>query len=353
MKKVYFLSVLLLFINVISAQDSLQTQKEEFKPTLKLKGFTHLYFSAGESNSDDFLYGFSVRRVRVIPYGNLSEKITYKIQFAFDKQTPTFLDATLQYNYSDLLQFQVGQFATPGPRTSALSSKYFGTSNQLFSQRAGISQEWFSQSGTKSGRDLGMEVHGKVLDKSLYYAVMFANPITTSLFTPSVKSGTLSHNDNGLKIVGRLEYYLLDDDLAIGGSACESSYTSSGIDNKIQYYSGHAIYRSDKLNVISEYILGNYGMKDSLIGYNGFMVDLAYSIGKIQPAVRFDLFSPLNGDPDGSGVEQYSTVAFGVNYYMNKKITIYADYYIRNEKTMAGIDDLKNNLFLINFQFKY
>jgi len=313
---------------------------------VKLKGLVQSWVSVaaqeGESNSG---YGFTMRRVRLKPYGTLGKNIEWGIQVGWDKQTASLLDAYIDYKFTNSFRVKVGQFAAPGTVSGALTSS--GALDQI--ERAMVSQNWGGNAGLFGYRGLGIQAHGELLEGKLYYALMLANPKTNSLFTPSVKSSTYSHDKNGVQAWGRLEVKPLKG-LRIGtfygGGKDDDDYVTDS-------YGAHLFYADSGWNFKLEYIAGKYGMQGSEQKYNGLYASLGYRLNKLEPNCKYDWYTPNDGAADSLGVKRYNNITFGLNYFYSKEVKFQANYVLREETMNAGIEKPANNIFYICFQYSY
>lgn len=349
MKKIFTLLFLMLTLSTIAQEE------EKFKPTMKFKGFTQLFFSA--SDYEDSPYGFTIRRLRIVPHGNITKNISYKFQFGYDKYSPSVLDALLNFKIRDEFQVQAGLYPAPGARSGAFGDATWSTTKMNVIQRSMHTQNYNTFMKMKGYRDIGVQVHGHLLDKKLYYATMIANPNASDIFTPGVKTPAYSHSYNGIKSWTRLEFKPIEG-MGIGGFVGVSSFKDS-IDNQAQAYGGHFVYRSDNIRAFAELVAGSNNYDSDYVGdfdYMGMFVELGYVInGKFMPVVGFDRFQPNTDGPDGYGVEAYNNLTIGCSIFIDKSVKLMANYILRMEERDETIapDDIDNNLFLISLQYIY
>lgn len=340
MKKKYFVLPIVLALALYSM--SLPVQAE-----VKFKGLFQSWFSyAPQGDSGDDGYGFTIRRMRFKPYGSLGEKVKWTLQVGWDKQNAALLDAFLDLLLSEQFQIRIGQFSAPGTVSGSLTSS--GSLDLV--ERPMVSQMWNGNSRLAGYRAFGIQAHGHLANGKLYYALMFANPKTTSLFNPGVKSSEYSHSDNGISLWGRLEAK------PVKGMRIGAFVGSAKDDNDIvtNSYGAHFFYTSGAVNFKAEYIGGQFGLDGMETKYNGFYTLLGYKLdSKFEPIVRYDFYTPNDGGADSSGVEKYNNFTVGLNYFYSKKVKFQANYVIRSESMMTGMDELDNNIFYICFQYSY
>lgn len=329
-------------------------EEEKFKPTMKFKGFTQLFYGASPENAP---YGFTIRRLRIVPFGEITKNINYKFQFGFDKfSSSPVLDALINFKIKDEIQVQAGLFPAPGARSGAFGDATWSTTKMNLIQRSMHTQNYGSFMKTKGYRDIGLQIHGHLLDKKLYYAIMGANPNANDLFTPSVKSAGYSHNDNGWKLWSRIEYKPIDG-MGIGGFIGMSDYRDS-IAKEAQAFGGHFVYRSDGFRAFAEIVSGKNSdeLDQSNFEYLGYFAELGYVINdKIMPVIGIDRFQPNKDGADKLGIKTYTNLTLGCNWYISKSVKLMANYILRMEdrdETMAP-NDIDNNLFLISLQYIY
>jgi phosphate-selective porin len=332
------LAVIFVFIFFISIFSVLAAE-------IKFGGYIHAWFSYGDLDNDGSgAYGFTLRRVRLKPYGSLSKSIKWGLQVGWDKQTASLIEIYLDFDLSKAFKIKIGQFPVPGAISGTLTS----TTRLDFIERAAVTDHWGENSALLRHRGVGLQVYGNLFNEKLYYAVMIANPRTSSLFSPGIKSPGYSHEDNGVTLWGRVEAALMKG-FKIGAFYSEGKTTDTDSDYIRDSYGAHLFYSKDPVNFKIEYIAGGYGIEGEETRYNGMYTVLGYKIGKLEPIVRYGLYTPNNGHPDNIGVETYKNLTLGMNYYPGSKLKFQVNYVSKNEK---GIK-LTNNLFYINLQFVF
>jgi hypothetical protein len=315
---------------------------------IKFKGFAQAWFSYAQQNSDDndSGYGFTLRRVRFKPYGSFSKKITWTLQFGWDKFSAKLIDAYVDFNLSPALVFTVGHYTVPGAMSSTLTS----SAKLDMIERPQITQKWGSNSGLSGYRTLGIQAQGKLAGNKLYYAIMFANPKTSSFFTPSLGSGDYTHHNYGTMVWARIETFLLKG-LRIGAFYGGSKETDTQL--KRSSYGAHLYYVQGAVNFKVEYLAGKFGTGGDETEYNGMFALLGYKVKKIEPIVRFDFYKPNNGNPDEDGVEIFRNFTLGINYFHSKNIKFQVNYVLRDEAMASGLEKIRNDLFYVCLQFSY
>jgi len=348
-------------ITTTYAQEKTETapaNETVYNPTMHFKGFAHMYYSVGENSDGDIIHGASIRRLRFKPYGTITDKLGYALQFGLGKQKVAIIDGFMYYKFSPVAKLQVGQFCPPALRSGGFADSYFSTTTMNLVQRPSMAQNWASLANTTGYREVGVQVDGTLSDEKIYYGIMLANPKGNNLFTPSVKDQTNKHDDSGIKTWARIEGRF-SKELAVGAFGGYSTYSNKNTSNEdsacTMVNSGlHVIYRSENFKFMTEgYIMNN--TEDS-VDYSamGYFVEATYQINKIEPAIRYGMFDPNTDSFDKLGAESYSNLTIGLNYYFNKKCKIQANYIYRMEVMADGYDDeIYNNLFLVNLQYVF
>jgi len=328
---------------------SFSTQMAADKPDIQFKGLFQTWLSyAPTAGTDDDGYGFTLRRLRLAPYGSFSETIKWGFQVCWDQQKAALLDAYLDFHLSPSFKIKVGQFPPPGTISAALTS-----SGKLdLVERSMVTQRWNGFNLLTSYRALGIQAYGDFFDGKLYWALMLANPSATDLFTPRVSSPLYVHDINGITLWGRLEAKPIKG-MSIGAFIGTGTATVEDhpLDYKISTYGVHVFYTANAINFKAEYMAGKYGYEGFDTKYNGYYVLLGYTFDKIEPIVQYDSFTPIDGSADGLGVTRYSNITLGLNYFYNKNIKLQANYVLRDESVTGGLEKLDNNIFYICFQY--
>ncbi len=337
MKKVLLIFFLLLMVNFIF-----------LNADVNFKGLVQTWFSFADQNVDETTgYGFTLKRLRFKPYGNFGKNIKWGFQVGWDKQSAKLYDAYIDFSLSKQFGIKIGQFSAPGSVSGASTS----SAKLDLIERAMIIQKWNGNSGLFGYRAFGIQFHGKLMNNKLYYAFMVSNPNTTSLFNPGIKSSSYKHENNGFGFWGRLEVKPVDG-LSFGGFFGSSKTTDTEL--KRNSFGAHVFYVKNGFNFKVEYLSGQYGLEDQETKYSGFFVVFGYKINnKIEPVIRYDTYTPNDGNADAAGVEKYNNIGIGVNYYYCKRVKFQVNYLIRTETMSEGLDELKNNIFYVNFQYSF
>lgn len=339
------------------AQDAATQPQEEtkkFEPTLHAKGYTQLNFAYGQldgtDNFDENPYGFSLRRVRFMPYGEFSENISWGILFSADKLSPGLITAYMNFKLKeDLVQLKAGLIDNPGARQGAGIS----SSKLVLVQRAPIVQAWAGNFHTKGYYDVGVKLHGKA--GKLKYALLIANASATNAFTGTSVKGNFSHDSyNGLKEVARIDFAPIEG-LEIGGFGGFTAYNSVIADSLRDFtslsYGGDLAYKANGMEIQAGYIGGatdELMANDTIesVEYNGLYLHGGYKIGNIMPTCGFDMYNP---ESNSDNAESYMGISVGMNAFVGKNVKFQANYVHRLESE----NEIDNNLIILNIQYVF
>ncbi len=311
--------------------------------SVNFKGLIQNWFSISSQDfgdgTSDSIYGFANRRIRLAPYGSLGRKIRWGVQFAFDKfNTPTVLDAYIDYFISREAIIRFGKFAAPGSTSGALTSS--GALDLI--ERSAITQLWGINSGLHAYRAIGAQLSGKFLEGKLYYALMISNALTASNnWLPSGKTLTFANGHNGLGFWGRIEASPIPG-LKLGGFLGSGSEADPAIvesDIKRSSYGGHLAYKKNNINFKFEYISG----ERSEIKYSGMSVLAGYRLNQIEPIIGFETYTTVD---EG---EKYTNFTAGLNYFHSKRVKLQVNYMMRSEELI----DIDNDIIYFNVQYSF
>ena len=106
---------IMLFVSVLAFA------QEKVDRTPKISGFVQGMYEADFNSDFDLTTNtFRMRRVRMSIDGNLTEKLSYKIQGDF-LNSPMLVDAYLKYTFCDAFAIQAGQFKIPFTMETAIN----------------------------------------------------------------------------------------------------------------------------------------------------------------------------------------------------------------------------------------
>ncbi len=130
--------------------------------------------------------GFLLRRARPILQGTLYHDFDFMFVPDFATPTPTIFDALINYNYSPGFQIMAGKFKSPIGLEQLVSDR-----NLLFNERT-------LATDLVPNRDVGIALHGLVLNRELNYAI--------GVFNGTSDGGNSQNNNfaNDVAFMGRL-----------------------------------------------------------------------------------------------------------------------------------------------------
>ncbi len=107
---------------ILNAQD---TEKEIFKPSMKMEGRIMYDFNLLSAGDDYHVNGNEFRRVRLAAKGNATKNIGYKVEFDFAGGAVNFRDVYLKFGLPDNAgNLLIGSFTEPSSLNNMTSSKY-------------------------------------------------------------------------------------------------------------------------------------------------------------------------------------------------------------------------------------
>lgn len=324
----------------------IKTQDDKFK--LNITGYTQLMYELEkfENDSKNNINTFRVRRARLTFSGNtFTKKLTYKFQLDLTK--PQLLDGFYEYAaFGDALHIKVGQWTIPMNRQQIVSS-----SKQQFNDRSLASAEFIPgieidadkdgvvEKTNKDGRDIGLGVNGKVLNKKLEYEVAAMNGSginTTNVNNEFMYAGRVSYN-----ILGEYGYAESDidrsDDPAVFvgghgiynvGEITQNKIIQGGVESGLKWkglsVQGELMLRNTNAIVAKD--KNDYGYY-AQAGY--FVVPKKLEVAARASQVFFD--GPRNDKAEFS---------LGVNYFIFKQgVKLQGDYSWLPENTSTGVEN--------------
>jgi phosphate-selective porin OprO/OprP len=156
--------------------------------SLRLRGLVQadarLYLDKANVAQD----GFVLRRARLIFEGKFNDNVQYTVQPEFAGSTVSILDANINTVVTPGFQVRIGRFKTP-----------IGL-EQLQSDPVAFFNERSIATNLTPNRDVGIQVHGDILEKRLNYAVGVFNGVLENGNSPAASTNT----EGDFTTVGRL-----------------------------------------------------------------------------------------------------------------------------------------------------
>ena len=314
----------------------------------KISGFVQGMYQANLTDEGELSSNtFRMRRVRMSVDGNLSPKVSYKLQGDFSR-SPMLVDAYVKYKACNAFAVQVGQFKTPFTIESPINP----VNLEIFDygeiiQQLGGYKDVCGVGGL--GRDIGVMFTGDLFPvKDMSYSI-----VNYAVGVFNGNGPTTTDNNNRKDLVGRLEVHPGLKDLTLSGSYYYGKYNKdedyNGIRNR---WAAGAQYNDGKLVIRSEYLSGTTGYQGfegegapdqfnsfgyyAMAGYN-FQFGKEGKIQKLMPVLRYEHFEQQTGVfgiqtadhvvyylPNVSAPTSYYTV--GINYWPIKSVNFKLDY---------------------------
>lgn len=351
MKKIV---VLVLFCLILVANIVAQTKTVEKQPKplvssqpvirsiierINLMGYAQIGYTASDEKGVDVTNNFDVKRIIFMADANITDK--WHAFFMSDlNNNASLLEIYTEYTFCDPLTVKVGQFKIP-----------FGIENQMsptvvelidvyaLSTRKMICSD--PTTGSTSGRDIGMMVHGEFFETTLQYNFALING--QGINTADV--------NNSKDLVASIDYSGVDNLLlnlsayygtacAMDNQACFAGRIKNGDDYYRQRYSIGARYMNDLFSLRSEYIYG----KDERLKSDGFYVTGALNLMReMQVLASYDYYNP-----DAAIGDESSSYTVGAQYWFYPRCRLQLNYvYQQNEK----LDDIQKIQAQIQVRF--
>ncbi|MBE6177182.1 MAG: porin [Rikenellaceae bacterium] len=224
---------------------------------------------------------FRLRRVRLSVAGDIGKKIDYKFQA--ELSSFKLLDAYFNYKPFEQFKVKVGQFKVP---FSIENTEYSPTKIILIDHPMGMQRlmgfdEKIGETTLKNtGRELGINLHGSVLNKALSYDLAVFNGAGLNT----------TDNNKSKDVVGRLIYSPIQG-LRVSGSYYWGEFGEEFYAR--ERWTVGAAYDKGALIARAEYIAGTTGFEDAEIDSEGWyaLAGWRFCDGKWSVAARYDTFS--------------------------------------------------------------
>lgn len=224
---------------------------------------------------------FRLRRVRMSVAGEIGKKIDYKFQA--ELSSFKLLDAYFNYKPFESFKVKAGQFKVPFTveNTDYTPTKMILMDHPMVLDRLVGSSEQIGDTTLKStGRELGIDLHGSLLNKVLHYDLAIFNGAGLNT----------TDNNKSKDVVGRLKVTPCKG-LTLSGSYYWGEYDDTFFTRERWSFGG--VYDKDAVLVRAEYVGGKTGFEDAELESDGWYVLGGYRFadGKWQVAARYDSFT--------------------------------------------------------------
>lgn len=334
MKKIAALLVSLILVQLVVSQTAPEKTESKknvlsdpvlrtFKERINLMGYAQMGYTASNEKGVDVNNNFDIKRIIFMADAKITDKWHAFFMSNLNKNA-SLLEVYTEYTFCDPLTVKVGQFKIP-----------FGIENQMsptvvelidvyaLSTRKMICSD--PTTGSTSGRDIGMMVHGQFLEKTLKYnfAVINGQGINTS---------DVNHAKD---LVASIDYLGVEDLLlnlsayygtacTMDNQACFAGRMKNGDDYNRQRYSVGARYINTLFSLRSEYIYG----KDERLKSDGFYVTGSLNLMKeMQVLASYDYYKP-----DTAIGNESNSYTVGAQYWFYPRCRLQLNYvYQQNE----------------------
>ncbi len=296
---------------------------------LKISSFAQVRYQYPENAAA----GFDIHRARLDFNGNITDRIDYRLQPAFEGSSAKLLDAYMDYEVGHYLIFTGGQSKIPFSKENLTPSKVMEMID-----RPEVVQTLVL--GNQIGRDIGMKAGGKFLKLSDTYLFEYALGIFNGqgINTPDLNDQKdyvgrlLIHPINGLSFGGG--YYTGRNALyGITGSSYEHTMVGAEL-----------VYIHDPISLRAEYIKGKDGSKKGTTSSQGWYIQGAHFFleKRLQCALRYEAY-----DPDINVSNNTSSIyTIGLNWFFTTLTRIQVDYEIKD------VEGAKKNSNLLTAQLQ-
>ena len=330
------------------AQERREREKREAKGGLempKISGFVQGMYQANLNDEGKLVSNtLRMRRVRMSLEGNLSSKVSYKIQGDFSR-SPMLVDAFLKYKACDAFAIQIGQFKTPFTLESPINPINLEIFDYGESVKGLVGYDDVCGVGGL-GRDIGVMATGKLFPVRGEEGIKY-NIVDYAVGVFNGNGPTTTDNNNRKDIVGRLEVHPGLKALTLSGSYYYGKYYKDEINNGARNrWAAGAQYDDGNFLVRGEYLSGTTGYLEytPLVGTeelyqlsDGFYAVAGYNFkfgkeGKKQtlmPVLRFEHFKAGDKSHIENGATNYYTA--GINYWPLKSVNFKVDYSLIQE----------------------
>ncbi len=272
---------------------------------------------------------FRLRRVRMSVAGDIGSKIDYKFQA--ELSSFKLLDAYFNYKPFESFKVKAGQFKVPFTieNTDYTPTKMILADHPLVLDRlVGSSEKIGATTLKNTGRELGIDIHGTLLNKAVQYDLAIFNG-----------AGLNTTDDNKSKdVVGRVKVTPVSG-LTLSGSYYWGEFSDAFYTRERWSFGG--VYDKNALLIRAEYVGGKTGFEEAELKSDGWYVLGGYRIagGKWQVAARYDSFTENTDDRDNTTQSNYT---LGVAWKPIKNLRlqgnyVYEDYSVGGNRSVAII----------------
>lgn len=244
------------------------------------------------------------------------------------------------------------------PNTSLLEA-YGEYADKTYSARLGLSRIPFGYESPLGSNKLITLERSQVVSQllvvpGLWYdrgAYVYVKPVDKLNIAAGVANGastsTAQDPNNGKNVVARVGYQVLPKTIVgisyYDGTVAQTNNGSyvTGTHIDAQRIGADLEATAGQFQIISEALLGKNGDVDAKGGY----VTVAYTQGKTQPYVRYDVYDP-NTDTANNSFERWTG---GVGYYVTPNAKLSLEYEAINDDTQPNLNGRLTTQYQISF----
>ncbi len=327
---------------------------QKFKEKVSLNGWVDFQYAYNyqdlNDGKNDQSNVFQIRRARLDVKGNLTPKISFRLQGDL-ANTPKLIDAFAKVNFCKYIAVQAGQFKIPFSIENAYSplNLEFADNAQVVSALSGYS-DVTGISSYANGREMGVMLSGTLAE---YTRNEEKIPILEYSIGVFGGNGINVKKDNMAKDVsGRLDFHPFLKDLVLSASAYLGTYTMQNADGRYGKRNRFAVgaeYKNKNLTIRSEYIWGTTGFYDTTLASlyyletRGIYLTAGYWFHfgwgknssvqqKLRPVLRVDFYQK---DIDAKRNSLYYSA--GVDWWPEKHLRLQVNYVLKQQQQYKAL----------------
>lgn len=276
-------------------------------------GYTYTDADGEKSNT------FEIRRVIFMVDGKITDKWSVSFMYSF-ANTAKILELYTEYRFFPELAVRVGQFKTAFTIENPMSPCYVELINcysQATSYLAGLDGS-DALYGSNSGRDMGIQVHGKLFNKLIAYNIGIMNG----------QGINVKDKNNRKDIVGSLTVnplkWLSVTGTFVKGEGCAVATSSVNPDIAIgdnytrNRWSAGAVVQTKPVSLRTEYL----GGKDGEVKSEGY-----YAVASIHALPKFDIIASYDYfNKNKTTADKQSNYIAGVQWWFYPKCRLQLQY---------------------------
>lgn len=341
------------------------------EPIIQIHGLVqnHLSFQNGNTGEwlaekdTSLLISFGNYRTRLGIEGQLNLKLSFQFQIAQEYQRSlSVLSAWMDYRIRSYISIKIGKFPSIGP----LGGEMTPVEDDEFVYKTSIVRNWNTTFGLDSFHDLGIMMHGSVLNDIFHYKLQLCNGNNKKNVIGNSENGYFYAADAGLSKAGWISVVPVKE-----LSAGTYLYFSNNKQESSSYFDGSSKgifirFENPKLKIQSEYIQWNgdyisrdynwawaiYTEEKISVDVKGFyLLSSVYITDNLSCGCRYDMYRQSENYRE-------TDITIGVNYCIylreNIKAAIMTNLVIQSEYLDSpGYSEPENEILVINAQISF